>query len=197
MPSAPGTAKVGRPAAATREQVLDAAMAVYLRGGRIDVQAIAASLGLGRSTIYRWFGTREGLIGEVLNHAADGLLDAAAKGKRGKGAQGLLATFDAFNRSLAAAPALRAFVVAERDVAIRVITSGAGAAHPHNVRRIVELIEAEAKAGTYEPPVDPETLGYAIVRLAEAFLLNDVDGDIRGDVDRLRTLEAALLGVDP
>jgi AcrR family transcriptional regulator len=181
-------------AAATREEVLDAATRAYLRGRRVDVQAIAAGLGLGRSTIYRWFGTREDLIAEVLNLGYDMLLEDAAAGRRGQGGRGLLETFDALNRSLASAPALRAFVEFE---GVRPITDGAGAAHRHNVRRIVELIEAEVDAGTYEPPVEPETLGYAIVRLAEAFLLNDVVGGIRGDVERLRTLEAALLGVAP
>src|SRR6476619_8429100 len=53
----------GRPAAATREQVLDAALYRYLRGRRVDIQAIAAELGLGRATVHRWFGTREALIG--------------------------------------------------------------------------------------------------------------------------------------
>jgi AcrR family transcriptional regulator len=37
--------------------MLDAAMARYLRGQRVDVQAIAAELGLGRTTVYRWFGS--------------------------------------------------------------------------------------------------------------------------------------------
>ena len=45
------------------------------------------------------------------------------------------------------------------------------------------------------PPVDPSTLAYAIVRLAEAFLFNDETAAMRGDVDRLREIEAALLGV--
>ena len=45
------------------------------------------------------------------------------------------------------------------------------------------------------PPVDPSTLAYAIVRLAEAFLFNDATAAMRGDVDRLREIEAALLGV--
>jgi hypothetical protein len=39
----------GRPAAATREDVLEAAMHRYLRGRRVDVQAIANELGLGRA----------------------------------------------------------------------------------------------------------------------------------------------------
>ena len=63
------------------------------------------------------------------------------------------------------------------------------------VELIAGLITEEAAAGTYEPPVEPSTLGYAIVRLAEAFLFNDAVAGIRGDVDRLREVEAALLGV--
>jgi len=51
------------------------------------------------------------------------------------------------------------------------------------------------RAGAYEPAVEPATLAYAIVRLAEAFLYNDTGTGIRGDVDRLREVEAALLGV--
>ena len=35
---------------------------------------------------------------------------------------------------------------------------------------------------------------YAIVRLAEAFIYNDALAGIRGDVDGLRRVEAALLG---
>jgi AcrR family transcriptional regulator len=186
----------GRPPAASREDVLSAAMHRYLRGRRVDVQAIAAELGLGRTTIYRWFGSREGLIGEVLVLAAEPLLAAARKSARGRGGSALLDTFDRFNRSLAAAPALRQFVEQERDAALRIITSGAGPVQPSIVAMITTLIEEEVRVGAYEPPVEPTTLGYAIVRLAEAFLFNDAAAGMRGDVDRLREVEAAILGVN-
>jgi AcrR family transcriptional regulator len=169
----------------------------YLRGERIDVQAIAAELGLGRTTVYRWFGSREGLIGEVLNQAYDMLVDAACAQAKGSGGKRLLEIFDRLNRSLADAPALRTFVEQEREVALRIITSSGGSAQPHNVSRVVAVIEEEVAAGNYDPPVDPATLGYAIVRLAEAFLFNDAVAGIRGDVDRLRDVEAAILGVKP
>ena len=63
------------------------------------------------------------------------------------------------------------------------------------VARIAELIKDEVRPGAYEPPVEPATLGYAIVRLAEAFLFNDAVAGMRSDVDRLREVEAAILGV--
>jgi AcrR family transcriptional regulator len=185
----------GRPAAASREQVLDAAMHRYLRGQRVDVQSIAAELGVARPTIYRWFGSREGLLGEVLVRAAEPFLERARAEARGRGAAKLLDTFDRFNRGLASAPALRTFVEQERDFALRIISSGAGKVQPRIVGMIADAIEDEVRAGRYQPAVDPSTLAYAIVRLAEAFLFNDAAAGMRGDVDRLREVEAALLGV--
>ena len=41
----------------------------------------------------------------------------------------------------------------------------------------------------------PGTLAYAIVRLAESFLYNDAIIGIRGDTERLREVEALLLGL--
>jgi AcrR family transcriptional regulator len=183
----------GRPPAATREQVLETALYHYLRGRRVDVQAIAAELGLGRTTIYRWFGSREELIGEVLFAASEPLLWEARRNSKGRGAAVLLETFDRFNRILADSPALRRFVEAERDTALRIITSGAGTLQPRIVASIQAVIDDEVDAGTYDPPVETSTLAYAIVRLAEAFLFNDAVAGMRGDVDRLRQVEAALL----
>ena len=188
-------AKRGRPAAASREDLLETALDWYLHGRRIDVQALAAELGLGRTTIYRWFGSRDRLIGEVLIRAAGPVLDEARAGGRGKGAALLLDTFDRINRSFAAAPALRQFVEQERDTALRIMTSSSGVVQPYMVSRVQACIEDEVAAGRYEPPVDPATLAYAIVRLAEAFLYNDAGPGMRGDVDRLREVEAALLGI--
>jgi AcrR family transcriptional regulator len=186
----------GRPAAASREDVLEAALQRYLRGLRMDVRAVATELGLGRTTIYRWFGSREGLIGEVLIRAGEPLFAEARAVGRGRGGQGLLDSFDRINRGLVEAPALRQFLEQERDVALRIITSSAGVVQPHAVRRLTGWIEEETRSGAYTTPVAPETLAYAIVRLAEAFLYNDAVAGIRGDIEGLRTVEAVILGVD-
>jgi AcrR family transcriptional regulator len=185
----------GRPPAASREAVLHAALHRYLRGRRVDVQAIAAELGLGRTTVYRWFGSRDDLLGAVLAAAVDPVIDDSRARARGTGGRRLLDTFDRLNRSLADSPALRTFVERERDAALRVITSGAGVLQQHMVARMTGLIEAESEAGQYAPPVEPSTLGYAIVKLAEAFLFSDAVAGMRSDVERLREVEAALLGV--
>lgn len=186
----------GRKAAATREDVLALVMHRYLRGLRVDVQAISTELGVGRTTIYRWFGSRDELIGAVIVRAAEPVLEQARSDAAGKGAPALLETFDRFNRTLASSKALQRFVERERDAALRVITSSAGPVQPRIVAMITELIAAEVDAGAYAPALEPATLAYAIVRLAEAFLYNDAGAGMRGDVERLREVEAAMLGCD-
>jgi AcrR family transcriptional regulator len=175
--------------------VLAAALERFVACRRIDVQALAAELGIGRATVYRWFGSREGLLGEVLVSAARFVVKNARREAKGTGGPRLLDTFDRINRALASAPSLRRFLQDERGTALRMVASGGGPVQPELVRLIREIIDEEAAAGRYYPPTDTETLAYAVVRLAEAFLFNDALADIRGDVDRLRVIEAALLGV--
>src|SRR3954453_21690862 len=183
----------GRPAAAAPSDVVASALYRYLRGQRIDVQAVGAELGGGSTTIYRWVGSRGQLVGEVVALAAEELLTRIRSQTGGRGGARLLEIFDRFNRALADAPALRAFLEQEHEVALRIITASDGVVTPRMVERITEAIDEEVGAGHYKAPVDPETLAFAIVRLAEAFIFNDARAGIRGDVDRLREIEAALL----
>jgi AcrR family transcriptional regulator len=190
----PARARGPKPGA-SRGDVLAAAVERYLACERVDVQALAADLGVGRATIYRWFGSREGLLGEVLVGTAEQVVASARRRARGRGGRRLLDAFDRINRTLASAPALRHFLQDERATALRMVASGAGPVQPEMVRLIREIIDDEAQAGRYNPPTDTETLAYAVVKLAEAFIFNDALEDIQGDVERLRGIEAALLGV--
>jgi AcrR family transcriptional regulator len=167
----------------------------YLTGQRVDVTVVARQLGVGRATIYRWFGSRESLLGEVVAGELERLIAAKRAQVTRRGAIGLLEVFDRISRSLARSPALRRLLEQERTVAMRLLTASDGVVQPRAVACIEALIAAEVAAGTFDPPADPGTLAYAIVRLAEAFLYNDAAIGIRGDHERLRDVEAALLGV--
>jgi AcrR family transcriptional regulator len=187
----------GRPPAATRTEVLAAATRRYRAGERIDVQAIAAELGVGRATVYRWFGSRSVLIGEVIVSEMEELVADSRARAKGAGATALLDTFERMNHTLASAAPLRRFLEHERETGLRLLTSSAGPIQPRAVEAVAGLIDAEVRAGAWTPPIDPQTLAYAIVRLFEAFVYNDAAAGIRGDVDRLGEVEAALLGLAP
>jgi AcrR family transcriptional regulator len=164
-------------------------------GQRVDITVVARQLGVGRATIYRWFGSREALLGEVVAHELELLIAAKRRQVTRRGAEGLLEVFDLINRSLSKSTALRRLLEQERTAAMRLLTASDGVVQPRAVACLRTMIAHEAAAGRFDPPADPETLAYAIVRLAEAFLYNDAAVGVRGDHERLRDVEAALLGV--
>jgi AcrR family transcriptional regulator len=184
-------ARRGRPATASRADVVAMARNQYLAGERVDLTVIARRLGLGRATIYRWFGSRDAVIASELEL----LIARHRRSVRQRGAAGLLKVFDRVNRSLSRSTALRALLEQERDSALRLLTTSGGPVQPRSSGAVQALIDAEVDAGRYEPPTETSALAYAIVRLAEAFLYNDTAIGIRGDWERLHQVEAALLGV--
>lgn len=189
------TGRPGRPAAATRQAALSLARKRFLAGERVDVQAIARELGLARATMHRWFQTRQALLGEMLAALAEQRLMSIRREIPGGGAPALLEAFDRFNRELAATRGLRVLLAQEQERALRILTSSAGIVQPRMVAAVTRMIEVEMYAGRFAPIVAPETLAYALVRLGEAFLYNDAIVGMSRDTERLRMVEAALLGV--
>lgn len=187
----------GRPPRASREQVVELVREQFLDGRRVDLTVVARELGIGRATIYRWFGSRDAVLGEVIADELEVLVARHRRSVTHTGAAGLLEVFDRVNRALARSLPLRRLLEQEREGALRMLTSSAGPVQPRAVACIQSLIDAEVAAGRYDPPAETATLAYAIVRLADAFLYNDAAIGIRGDWPRLRQVEAALLGVAP
>jgi AcrR family transcriptional regulator len=193
----PTRAKRGRPATASAEDVVRVVRQQYLNGQRVDLTVVARELGLGRATIYRWFGSREALISEAIVREFDLLLERKRSAVKGTGARWLLEILDGINRALSRSAALRRLLEQERQVGLRLLTSSGGGVQPRVVASVRELIEEQVSAGMYTPPASPDTLAYALVRLMEAFLYNDAAAGIRGDHERMREVQAALLGIRP
>jgi AcrR family transcriptional regulator len=197
LTTASGTARpVGRPAAATQAQVLTAATAQFLASERVDVQAIAAELGLSRATVYRWFGSRDGLLGAVMVAEFNRMVAAARIRSAGTGAGRVLAMLDQVARWLARSEAYRYFLATEQATAGRIITTSDGPVQPRVVATVAELLDTAFEEG-YQKRIDTPTFAYALVRLIEAFLYQDAVTGIRGDVDRLRDVLVVILALEP
>jgi AcrR family transcriptional regulator len=185
----------GRPAKATRADAVTLARADYLTGRRVEMRSVAIRLGVGRSTIHGWFGSRRQLVAEVLAGEFDGLVTAARSAVPQTGALGLLRTLELINHRLATSEPLRRLLEREREGALRLLTSPAAGVQPRAMAAIRRLIDDEVTAHQFQPPARSETLARAIIRLGEAFIYNDALSGIRGDTAELFEIEAALLGI--
>jgi AcrR family transcriptional regulator len=190
----PQRRRPGRRPAASREAALALAKTRYLSGERVDVQAIARELGLGRVTMHRWFQTRERLLGEAIGEISEERLLKIRSQTRRRGAEGLLSIFDRFNKEIASTTGLRVLLEQDNERALRLLTSGSGEVQPRIVATLKRLIEDEVERG-YEPLIDPGFLAYGVVRLGEAFLYNDTIVGVRDDTENLKGIQAVLLGL--
>ena len=147
----------------------------FLAGERIDMQQLAAELGLHRTTLYRWVGTRDRLVGEILWSLAEpALREAVESAGRARGGERIARAVERYLRGSLEAPFMRRFLEEEPEAALRVLTMRESVVQARSVDFVRELIEEEVERGALEPPMPPDDLAYLIVRIGESFLYTDV-----------------------
>jgi AcrR family transcriptional regulator len=180
---------------ATPAGAFAAARGRYVRGQRIDMQALAAELGVSRPTLYRWTGGREQLLSDVLFSFSDESFERAqAETAHLSGPARLIASFRAHVEALVNATPLQMFLQQETQAALRILTSRDSSVQIRTVTRLAEAYREEQRAGTFTPPTDVDTLAYAVVKVTEAFIYNDAIVAVEPEVDRAAAIVALMLG---
>ena len=197
MPIRKSSASLRQPAApAARPTPADAlalARQRFVRGERIDLQDVAAELGINRVTLHRWVGTRERLIGEVLCHFADLAWEMAGDGLRDRGPEYAARRLHRFLQAIQDFTPFQRFVAADPEYALRVLTSRHSELQEHVIGLVRALLEAQVAAGRLSLPRDLDSLAYALVRISEAYLYNDLITGREPDLDKALPVIAALL----
>jgi AcrR family transcriptional regulator len=167
----------------------------WLAGERLDIGKLAAELGVGRATVFRWVGSRENLYAEICSALFTRELAHAREAARGAGIARLVDTLERLLRSLASAEPLRGFVAADPEFALRVLTSRASPVQYRCTVAIRELLDELASAGAMTPALPTDELAYIIVRITESFLYRDVltgaESDIEAAIRAIRILLTA------
>jgi AcrR family transcriptional regulator len=176
------------------EPIFRAALAAFLERRRLDMQALAAEVGVSRATLYRRVGDRDRLLGAVLwfltRHTMANAVEAAG---RRTGRRRVLAVIGGFMREVQAQPGLRRLLDAEPEAALRILTSKRGPVQRGVIDAVTRLLEQEAERGALTLRIDAPTLAYVIVRIGEGFLYADVIAAADPDVDRAVDVISQLL----
>jgi AcrR family transcriptional regulator len=183
-------------ASAPRTSPLDAfalARRKFLAGERIDMQQLAAELGLHRTTLYRWVGTRDRLLGEILWSVAEPTLREALAASRARGGERIAGAMERYMRAALAAPFMRRFLSEEPEIALRVLTTKDSLLQARSFAFVREILEEEVERGAVDPPLPPEDLAYLIVRICESFLFTDIITGEKPAPDKAAQAVRALL----
>jgi AcrR family transcriptional regulator len=180
-------------ATSSRDRALEAARRTFLRGARVEMQALADELGVSRVTLHRWVGNRDLLLGEVMWSLAEPALAAARAATRATGAAGIAEVAGRYLQGAHEAPWLRAFLEREGEIALRILTTDRSVMQRRTVEATRALLEPEVAAGRITPTMDLDDLAYTIVRIGESFLYTDVIAGGRPAPDKARRAILALL----
>lgn len=153
----------------TRKDAVALARERFLAGDRVEMNALADELDIGRTTLYRWVGEREQLIGEVFGGLVDEWLAAVEPDAVGAGLDRFLDVIRRYLGFAAASEPLTAFAEREPALALRILMDRDGPVARRSVDAVRRLL-AEA-----DPRLElPADTARAIVMVAIALVWGNV-----------------------
>jgi AcrR family transcriptional regulator len=141
----------------------------FLAPERVDMSALADELGVNRVTLYRWVGSRDRLLVEVVWSLADEALAAIEERVSEHGAARVVEVIGEFVDVIVTNPGMRRWLAEEGEHAMRLLTRHDTDFQPRLIAAVELLLEAEVDSGALEVPVELHELAYVIVRLVESY----------------------------
>ena len=161
----------------------------FLAAERIDMSALAEELGVNRVTLYRWVGSREQLLVEVVWSLASRTLEKVVKRVRARGAERIVRVVTRFLEDVISNAGMRRWLAEEGELAMRLLTRHDTEFQPRLIDAIQDLLQEETDAGRLDLPVDLHEVAYVIVRLIESYTYLDL---ITGEAPDARRAEPVL-----
>jgi AcrR family transcriptional regulator len=140
----------------------------FLAAERVNMSALASQLGVNRVTLYRWVGSREQLLVEVVWSLGAQTLANVDRAVRAKGTERIVQVITRFLEEVISNQGLGRWVAEEGELAIRLLTRHDTDFQPRLVAAIEELLREESDAGRLDLPVSLHEAAYVIVRLIES-----------------------------
>lgn len=175
---------------ATREHALRFAWLQFERGERVDMQTLAAALGVGRTTLYRWVGDREQLIADLFARLTDELWADISRQKARRGVDGAISAIRQFMTITAGFQPLRDFAQREPTLALRILVSPRGIVQGRIRAGVTGALERSLRPD--QLPVPPDVIDVLVQVGAGLQWTPIVIGD-PPDIDRALRLGRAVL----
>jgi AcrR family transcriptional regulator len=161
----------------------------FLACQRIDMSAVADELGINRVTLYRWIGSRDRLLVEVIWSLAARAIVAADQATDEQGAERIVQITTRFIDTVITNPGMQSWLAEDGEHAMRLLTRHETGFQPRLIRAVEDLLTDETNAGRLDVPVDRHDLAYVIVRLVESYIYLDL---ITGEAPQAHRAEPLL-----
>ncbi len=159
----------------TKDDAFRHARRTFLAGERVDMHTLASTLHVDRTTVYRWLGSREKLITDILlslieptfmrlreAHCHPGPPDVP-------GQSPAAVVMTEIIRAVISNEGMQSFIDREGDLALRLLTTKASGFEKKMIDLVRDILREEAYQGRLNAIIPLDDLSYAVIRIMESY----------------------------
>jgi AcrR family transcriptional regulator len=139
---------------------------------------LARELQINRVTLYRWVGSRDRLLAEVIWSLWRQTFEIERERVVDVGGERIAQVVESAVEAVIAHPGWRRQLAEEGELIMRLITRSDAGVQPRIIGAFRDLLAEEADSGHLDLPADLDELAYALVRITESYVYREL---ITGD----------------
>lgn len=167
----------------------------FMRRERIDMSAMARQLDINRATLYRWVGSREQFLVEMIWQLTLKSLGQIERELDSSGPDRIISVTTEFAEQVIENPGMKHWLATEGDSAMGLLTRSEAGYQPRLIGWMEESIDHQVLSGhmTLPPDVASYDLAYVIERVMAGYIYLDLITGEKPDARRAEPLLRMLL----
>ena len=158
------------------------------------MRALASTLGVERTSLFRWVGNRDQFVTQILWSFSIPILNRLTRRRPRRARAGVGDVVGRYAATLIQGSFFRTYLQRERERALRLLTTRASVLQRRFVAVIEHLLVRERERTTFEHSLPDAELAYLLARIAEAFTYADLITGETPDATQARLAFAVVLG---
>lgn len=175
-------------------------VATFMNRERVDMSAMARELDINRATLYRWVGSRDQFMVEMIWHMTVLSLDRLVEENDSTGPDRIIDVTIAFADEVIENPGMKHWLATEGESAMSLLTRSEAGYQSRLIAWVEDSIDRQIKAGGMVLPegVQSYDLAYVIERVMAGYIYLDLITGEKPDARRAEPLLRMLLrGAEP
>lgn len=170
-------------------------IATFMAKERIDMSAMARQLDINRATLYRWVGSREQFLVEMIWQMTVKSLDQLERESTSVGPDRIIEVTIDFADQVIENPGMKHWLATEGESAMSLLTRSGAGYQPRLIAWVEDSIERQVGAGNMRLPegVVSYDLAYVIERVMAGYIYLDLITGEQPDARRAEPLLSMLL----
>ncbi|RFA30598.1 hypothetical protein CAI21_06065 [Alkalilimnicola ehrlichii] len=165
----------------------------WLKGEKLNLVELAKDLDIGRATLFRWVGSKDLLVQEILWSLYEPIFRKAIAESTQQGAEHVVEVHQRAMMEVLAAEPMQRFLRRDPEYALKLLGSSSSVLHKRVVEITREHLESQVVKGELSLPLPTERFAEILTRINKSLMFDEATGSYRQAIGEARTIMRLLL----